>query len=65
MIPARRDGTVAEIPPVVQILLSVYMIPFPSRLGEIPASAAGISFKRDEKFHINTQSRLSGMNFDF
>ena len=36
MIPAWRDGTVAVIPPVVQILVSVYTIPLPSRLGEIP-----------------------------
>jgi hypothetical protein len=50
MIPARRDGMLTEIPLVIQILKSVYMIPplIPPRrdLGKHP--------------HINTSSRLGG-----
>jgi hypothetical protein len=56
MIPARRDGMLTEILLVIQILKSVYMIPplIPPRrdLGN-----------RMKNSHINTSSRLGGINF--
>jgi hypothetical protein len=46
MIPARRDGMLTEMPLIIQILKSVYMI-----LPLIPpATDAGIPPKRDKKF---------------
>jgi hypothetical protein len=49
MIPARRDGMLTDIPLVIQILKSVYMIPSLIRLDGISATDTGIPPKRDEK----------------
>ena len=52
MIPARREGMLTDIPLIIQIIKSVYMIPSlipPRRDPGIPTDA-GIPPKRDEKF---------------
>jgi hypothetical protein len=51
MIPARRDGMLTEIPLIIQILKSVYMIPplIPPRR-DLAVTDAGIPPERDEKF---------------
>jgi hypothetical protein len=60
MIPDRRDGMLTEIPLAIQIIKSVYMILYLSRLDGISATDAGIPPKRDEKFpykHFSPPSR--------
>jgi hypothetical protein len=58
--PARRDGMLTEIPLVIQILKSVYMIPslIPPRR-DLGNRCRGFRLNEMKNSHINTPSRLS------
>jgi hypothetical protein len=60
MIPARRDGMLTEIPLVIQILKSVYMIPplIPPRR-DLGNRCPGSRLSEMKNSHINTSSRLA------